>query len=74
MTKYGSFRYMTAIIFVPAAGLPGFNALKYHNIKDTKAKRAGFEIFAKSKGATHVNYYDKRTRDFIEQIKLINNE
>lgn len=39
---------------------------KYHNIRHIE----NFKAFAASKGAKTINVYDKKTKAFIEQIKL----
>jgi len=39
---------------------------KYHNIRHL----ANFKTFAATKGGQSVNVYDKRTKAFIEQIKI----
>jgi len=39
---------------------------KYHNIRYLD----NFKAFAASIGAKTINVYDKKTKDFIEQIKL----
>jgi hypothetical protein len=58
-------KYMTAIVFT-AEG----KALKYHNIVNTTGKRDSSERFFRSKGGIYVNYYDKKSREFIERINL----
>lgn len=58
--------YFTAIIF--------FNdkpPWKYRNIP--KGKFEKLKTFAITKGATHINFYNKITKQFYEQHKLGNN-
>ncbi len=40
---------------------------KYHNIRNL----ANFTAFAASKGAKAINVYDKKTKAFVEQIKIV---
>ena len=57
---------LTAII-VCRVNTPGDQVfLKYRNIKDTEAHRRRFLQFASGKpGARYVNWYNKRTKQFL---------
>lgn len=57
---------MTAIVF--AGTMKVTKALKYRNV--SKRSESVFIEFAKTKGAFHVNFYDKRTSEFLYQKKL----
>jgi hypothetical protein len=59
-------KYMTAIVFTVDG-----KALKYRNIADTFKGRLTSENFFRSKGGAYVNYYDKRSKTFIERVNLI---
>jgi hypothetical protein len=64
--------YFTAIIVCSKPQVNGAKFLKYRNIINTPAARRSFENFAKKfPGASHINYYDKKTKNFVEQIRLL---
>jgi len=56
--------YYTCIIFFFEE--TGRRPTKYHNIRNL----ANFKAFAASKGGKVINVYDKKTKAFIEQIKI----
>lgn len=63
--------YLTAIIVCNQPQINGAKFLKYRNIINAPTARRRFENFAKKfPGASHINFYDKKTKQFIEQIKL----
>lgn len=55
--------YLTAICFYKFNAQP---PLKYRNIK----YRDRFEAFIKPKGVWYVNYYDKKTKAFVDRQYL----
>ena len=55
--------YLTAICFYKFNAKP---PLKYRNIKN----KAAFEAFIKKSDVWYVNYYDKKTKAYIERIYL----
>jgi hypothetical protein len=64
--------YLTAIIVCKKKQVNGNCFLKYRNIINSSSPRRSFENFAKKfPGASHINYYDKKTKKFVEQIKLL---
>jgi hypothetical protein len=56
-------RYLTAICFYKFNSQP---PLKYRNIKNIDK----FEAFIIQRGVWYVNYYDKKTKAFIERKYL----
>lgn len=55
--------YLTAICFYKHNTKP---PLKYRNIKN----RDRFEAFIKKSDAWYINYYDKKTRTFVDRVYL----
>jgi len=58
-------KYFTAIFF-DADG----NAYKYRNIRNTEHSLRKFIQFARNKNAVEINFYDKKTREFIHKERL----
>ena len=64
-------RYFNCIVIVPL-GNKKVEGKKYRNIKNTSLHVSNFLAFAKQKfpDATHINFYDKINRSFVERIYL----
>jgi hypothetical protein len=63
---------LTAIIYceVPQP-VTGNQFLKYRNIENNNDAKSSFLLYAsKFVGAQYVNFYDKKTRRFVERIYL----
>jgi hypothetical protein len=64
-------KQLTAIVYCSVPQVNGNNFLKYRNISDTDKAKGKFLLFAaKFPGAEYVNWYDKKTKAFIERVYL----